>query len=174
MTISGKTEVLLGLTAVNPSDVRRTRDELFPDLVNTWLAGDTGPGVLNAQYAVELTITQAAGSAEIDLQTVLDGFQTALGLTELRVLLVYVHDNAQHDYCEVSGGTSNKFESVFADVSGGKERVKAGGVWHKSEPVIGHVVNATHKTLKFTRISGGAPDTADLVVDVWLAGLRPA
>ena len=54
MTISGKTEVLLGLTAVNPSDVRRTRDELFPDLVDTWLAGDTGPGVLNAQYAASL------------------------------------------------------------------------------------------------------------------------
>jgi hypothetical protein len=130
--------------------------------------------VLNVQYADELTITQAAGTATIDLQTAIDGFQTALGMIELRKVLVYVVDNAQHDYLELSGGASNPFESIFADVSGGKERIKAGGIYYKSEPVIGHVVDGTHKTLKFTRISGGAPNTADLVVDVWLAGLRPA
>ena len=175
-TFSGKSEIILGLTGAVPDGdtYGRARDDWYPDLIDTWADGLSGANVLHCGYRATLTITQAAGNAELDLQTALDRLGLALALTELRVLLVYVHDNAQHDTLEISGGASNAVTSLFASVSGGKIPVGAGAKLYKSEPVIGHAVDGTHKTLKFTRISGGSPNTADLVVDVWIAGLRPA
>ena len=173
-TIAGKSEVVLSLVGTNPSTIRRSRDEFLQDLLHTWVAGATGDYALNAQYAVQLTITQAAANATIDLQTVLDAFGDALALTELRLLVVQVVENAQQDYLEISGGASNAVTSIFAAVSGGKVPVQAGeNKVVVDSPIVGYTIDGTHKTLKFTRVSGGAPDTANLVVNVWLAGLRP-
>ena len=66
-TVSGRSEVLLALMGLNPSDIRRTRDELFPDLMDTWADGTTGANTLHAQYATTLTITQAVGNATLAL-----------------------------------------------------------------------------------------------------------
>jgi hypothetical protein len=173
-TISGKSEVVLALTGVNTSTVRRSRDEFLQDLLHTWISGATGDYALNAQYAGQLTITQAAANATIDLQTVLDAFGDAMALTELRLMVVQVVKNDQNDSLEISGGASNALTSLFAAVSGGKLPAQAGEVLCKSSPIVGYAVDGTHKTVKFTRVSGGAPDTDDLVVNVWLAGLRPA
>ena len=174
ITLSGPVTLTAVLDAANVAggtDLNSLRSRVSLAYVFPFTSGSALALDVDAIYSQRLTITQAAASVTLDLTTILDYLGAALALTTLKLLIVKVTANAQNDYLELSGGTSNPFEAIFAGVSGGKLRVTAGGCLPMIAP-IGHTVDGTHKTLKFLRVSGGAPDTADLVVDVVIAGVR--
>ena len=175
ITLSGPVTISALLDAANVAGgtaLNSLRSRVSLNYPFAFTNGNALPLDVNAIYSRRLTITQAAGNVTLDLTTILDYLGAALALTALKLFIVKVTANAQSDYLEISGGASDPFEAIFADVSGGKERVLAGGCLARVDLAAGHTVDGTHKTLKFTRVSGGAPNTADLVVDVVIAGIR--
>jgi hypothetical protein len=162
MELTGKLEILLNSLMKNTIDLSNATDTVNRKITQAFTNG-TGAGKSQIVWHDQGEILTTA-SVTLDLKALAGGMFGTANFTKVRYFVVQAVTETAGYRLLVSGGAANAFTAFWADASD-VEYVPAGGVYAKSSPVDGFVVDATHKTLKIENPSGGTVQYL-----IWIVG----